>query len=116
MTRNDDLRSMDDFDAALRRWGGRPPATPPATAADAVAARLETSRRAAPVRRWLAAAALAAVLGALAVLWWAHGRSRAADGIVAQLPPLEENVMVFYLDPDTPVYFVLPPADPQGGV
>ncbi len=115
MTRDDDRR-MDEFDAALRRWSSRPPTTPATAAAAAVVARLE-DRRAAPAwRRVAAAAALIAVVGLLAALWWARVRPRAVDGVVAELPPLEENVMVFYLDPDTPVYFVLPRTGPEGGV
>lgn len=119
------------LDAHLREWGQRPPRTPAATAARRIVSRVMAGRPAAhkePRRLILAAGTVAALLLAA---WWGFGPRGDApvdrgphtpptmEVDVARLaspgdlpPPLPENVVQFWLDPETPVYFVTGPAQP----
>jgi len=101
-TRPDDVER---FESALQEWGSRPPRTAAAFAATRVAASLPT-RRAAVYRRPLFAAV--ALLLLVAVLWLipSHQSPRVADNGLAAAP-LDDNVVLWWLDDGTPVYFVL---------
>lgn len=115
----------DRFDAALRDWGGRGPRTPAATAAARVVSQIgapsaqgHAGWRVRPFMTAVAAAALVAVVAG--VVWWSRdaGPARAPSGrTAAELPPtLPENVVQFWLDAETPVYFVTGPLQgPRGG-
>jgi hypothetical protein len=95
------------FEKEFRDWAARDPRTEPGKAARLVLEKLPARRRAiAPW--WLAAAAVA--LAALGVsLWLARdGRPASASfGTVVSSPVLREDVVVWWIEPDTPVYFVL---------
>jgi hypothetical protein len=105
------------FEEEYREWAGREPRTEPRRAARLLVATLPDRRRAV-ARPWLAAAAVAlALLGAS--LWMArHGRpSSTVVGTVAPSPVLQEGVVLWWIEPDTPVYFVLGPDEHgTGGV
>jgi hypothetical protein len=105
-----------DFDRAFTAWARRPVPTPPEEGARLVRSAIERSRRPSPVRTWLALAA--AVVLALAA--WLAVRPTPPTQQQAQLEPpivLEEDVVVWWLDPETPVYFSLPQArGDEGGV
>ena len=100
------------FDAALRDWANRPPETSPGAAAARVRARLSRSRpaHAKALLLSVAASVVAAVVAGIGLrtLWsppgiWLRDAARKTE---TALPPLPANVMVFWLDRDTPVYFV----------
>ncbi len=97
---------------ALREWGQRPPVTSSAAAAGLVVARL-ARRRVPRLRRplLLAAAATAIVLVAgwfgLKPTWTPAGNPT----IAAAPAPLPDNVVVWWLDSETPVYFVMRPGE-----
>ena len=105
------------FDRALREWGGRQPRTSPGTAATRVRGNL-SSRPPRLVQRpvfGLAAAVLVLLIGA----WWlfpGNGqvlRTAPTSSQVAtiQTLALDDNVVLWWLDPETPVYFVLAPPE-----
>lgn len=112
-----------DFDEAFRDWGRRPSRTAPEVAAIRVAARLGS--RTGRALRWRLAVvtATAMLLGIPLALWLIpHGGGppsttpppSAANPAAAMLtPPLDDNVVLSWLDPDTPVYFLLSPPDSQ---
>lgn len=109
----------DRFDDAFKRWARRPPRTPPGEAAARLRQRLPPRRP----RRPFAAGSLrlaAAAVGLVLVLGVAWLLSR--PGPVAPpaeelaVPPLDENVVLLWLDRQTPLYLtVAPPAAPKGG-
>ena len=116
---------------ALRRKAARPSSMTPAEAARRVGRRLESPRP--RRRRWLVPAAVtAAVLLALtsvrrpprepvapparAVPVARAGPAGPAAHAPIVIGPLPDNVVLWWLDPETPVYFVLaPPAPRKGG-
>ncbi|MGD8375218.1 MAG: hypothetical protein PVF68_03685 [Acidobacteriota bacterium] len=112
-----------DFDEAFRDWGRRPSPTAPEVAATRVVARLES--RAGRALRWRFAVVIATtmLLGIPLALWlMPHGGgplsttppTRAAHPAAAMpTPPLDDNVVLSWLDPETPLYFVLSPPDSQ---
>jgi len=106
-----------DFDRAFSEWARRPVPTPPEEGVRVVRSAIERSRRPSPVRTWLALAAAAAL--ALAA-WLAVRPAAPPTQQQAQLEPpivLEEDVVVWWLDAETPVYFSLPQArGDEGGV
>jgi hypothetical protein len=107
-----------DFDRAFSAWARRPMPTPPEEAAGRVRAAIEPPHRSSQVRALLALAA--SIVLALAA--WLALRPAAPPPVEqqAQLEPpivLEEDVVVWWLDPETPVYFSLPQArGDEGGV
>lgn len=118
--RNRNNRGMERFEREFRRWGARSPLTPPDEAGRRVAARLKPVRTGLPV--WRMAAAAATVVLMVCGTWAGlqltggsppHGRpnqlSVSADEFTP--PPLDENVVLWWLDDETPVYFVLGPGD-----
>ena len=118
---NEHDRDADRFEPAFREWARRSPRTPAAAAARRVVARVgATGRGASRTGRWVprlaAACALAVVVGS-GVALWRIGSVPTAPSPAADAPPvLPENVVVFWLDPETPVYFVVAPlGDATGG-
>ena len=102
-----------DLERRITAWGRRRPATPAATAARRVVAHL--AGRSTP-RRWprRAAVATAASLAGLG-LWFTLGQPPQVTpppAAIEALPPLPANVVQFWLDPVTPVYFVTGPLEP----
>jgi hypothetical protein len=108
-----------DFDRAFSAWARRPLEVPPEEGARRVQAAIERSRRPTPARVVLMLAA-AVVLALAAWLAVRSALTPAPQQQQAQLEPpivLEEDVVVWWLDPETPVYFSLPQArGDEGGV
>jgi hypothetical protein len=108
-----DERGRSDFDRALGEWGRRAPRTSPETAARRierlVAAPREPQRR--PRLAWIAATIIVAAMGTWFVV--RNGGDLpppvTPPSIVADVTtlPLDDNVVLWWLDEETPVYFVL---------
>lgn len=110
-----DEHKPDAFDAALREWGERPPRTPAGIAARRAVAALPEPRAA---MAWLRPALVAAtLLLAVAAGWLISGGAHPARPTVAELtpPPLDDDVVLWWIDPETPVYFVLPRTNSEKG-
>jgi len=108
---------LDRFEAEFRQWGRRSAGTAPGTAATRILARIRAGRpRARPAwgLAWAAAVALA-----LAGSWLIGGLSPRAPSPTPTAGygavPLPDNVVLWWLDPETPVYFVIRPAEPGEG-
>lgn len=107
---------IEDFENRWKSWAERPPRTSPEAAARQVLARLDEGERPTlprvglPHMRWLAAAA--AVLLAMAVGLFAPSSPPARTAEVAA-PPLDDGVVLIWLDSETPLYmsFAPPPAE-----
>ena len=118
MTRQDDDRP-DDFERDFRRSASAPPTMSPHEAARRVRERIS---KASPRRAWLLlpAAAMAAVLGLLAAralhvnVPTPPPRASVEPGTPA-VEPLPDNVVLWWIDPETPVYFVVAPPTHEGG-
>jgi hypothetical protein len=102
-----------DFFRAFRRWGERPSGTAPRVAARRVLGALPEPR--APFRPWLLAASAAVMLLAFLALWQVGWRPQPTVVAAATLEPLADNVVLWYVEPETPVYFVLGPPATGGG-
>jgi len=114
----DEPDAPDRLEQALRAWGRRPPRIPASRAARQVVEKLRPRGSAVGTVRWALATAVA-TLTVLAVLLGPRGPQ---DGpsptpLTRQAPvPLPENVVQWWLDADTPVYFILrPQGEPIGG-
>jgi hypothetical protein len=110
----------DDFDRELRQWASRPARLTPREAARQVEARINGARRRPAFDFDFGYAA--AILAVLALLAFRLNVDRAPDApALASSPttvfaPLPENMVLWWIDPDTPVYFaVAPPEGEQGG-
>jgi len=109
-------KSGRNFDEAFRRWEGRPGQTSPEEAGRLISARVgprHQSRR----PGW-PLVLVAAVTGMVALgLWLIPENGGLPPAAVApdnrttvfHQPPLDENTVLWWLDPHTPVYFVLTP-------
>ena len=111
---------MERFDREFHCWGSRPPSTDPEAAGRRIVARLQPARTGLPVWRMAAAAAAVMLLicGTWAGLQFTDGSvpsplPRPASDRSAEFvpPPLEDNVVLWWLDDETPVYFVLNTGD-----
>ena len=105
-----EIDDVDRFESALREWGKTPPRTPAEHAATRVLASLPRQ----PVgRQWWRPVWVAATALLIAVTVWLipsrHTPHVAQNGVAAA--PLDGNVVMWWLDDETPVYFVLGPAD-----
>ncbi|MEW6367384.1 MAG: hypothetical protein AB1714_22370 [Acidobacteriota bacterium] len=100
-------RSEQGFEEAFREWGRRPARMPAHIASQRIASKLDQRRRK-PRWRWLAAAAaiVFAVAGAWLLWQQALPDSRPPSMEITQ-PALDENVVLWWLDSNTPVYFVI---------
>lgn len=106
---------LERFDEGYRRWGRRPAATPPGAAVTRIQALIRSGRPGTrPVRNlaWAAVLVLAVVGG-----WLLGGRTEHAPSPPAayEAVALPDNVVLWWLDPETPVYFVIRPAEPEQG-
>lgn len=111
-------KPLDRLEARWREEASKPPTTSPEDAARQILARIE---RQTPSRRmpmvWLtAAAALVLVVG---LAWWLRlvRHEPLASTTIAQVTApavdarsLDANVVLFWLDPDTPLYMTMRPA------
>ena len=105
------------FEHALRAWGGREPRTSPRTAATRVRGNL--SSRPPGILQFRLVEVAAAVLVLLIGTWWllsGNGELPRTATAPSQLTamqalPLDDNVVLWWLDPETPVYFVLAPPE-----
>jgi len=117
----DDDRPSNRFEAAFRAWARRAPVTPADVAAKRVGARIDASSRHAPgpavwVQRLAVACGLVLVV-ASGVLLWRNGTPPPIPSPAVEVPPmLPDNVVIFWLDAETPVYFIVKPvSDDPGG-
>ena len=106
----DHERNVEQFEERLRRWGGRPPSLAPAHAASRVVGRLRERGAATP---WLRLATVTAMLVLVAFTAWLGRPPRPSQPVVATLG--SDQVVQFWLDSDTPMYFVLPPFGGESG-
>lgn len=107
------FRDLHDFESALRRWGERPPETRPDVAARRLVLPARTSPR---FPLWQLASAAVLIWGVFLGAW--YGALRPAPGPATTpiaMEPLPDNVMVFWVDAQTPVYFVLSPLGSSKG-
>ena len=111
----DHERNVEQFEERLRRWGGRPPSLAPAFAASRVAGQLSGDRRVGVP--WLRLAAVAAMMVAIAVGVWrtAPQQQPLAAAVAANGSGATGDVVQFWLDSETPVYFVLQPFKTEKG-
>jgi peptidoglycan/LPS O-acetylase OafA/YrhL len=107
-----------DFDRAFAAWARRPVTVTPEEAAGRVQAAIVEPRRRARLQPLLALAATVV----LALAAWLALRPAAPPPAQQQAQldsaiALEDDVVVWWLDPETPVYFSLPKArGDEGGV
>lgn len=110
---------QDRFDETFRHWAGRPPSTPPQVAARQVMGRLSEPRgQRWSMGGWLPAASAAAALALVLVVGWATlpaGPEPSSPDRETLLPPLDENVVLLWLDDRTPLYLTVAPPATEGG-
>jgi hypothetical protein len=103
---------LDRLDDDLRQWGRRAPRTSAASAARQVVARLA---RQAPGPAWPRRVAVATATSLVAAAVWVAlvqpPHVTHPTSAVDQPLQLPENVVLFWLDSETPVYFVTGPPD-----
>lgn len=116
-------KKPDRFDEAFKSWADQPPQTPADEAARQVMARLPERRS----RQWFSGswprlASAAAGLALVLVLGWTTlNRSAELSPAVAPsteevaLPPLSENVVLLWLDKETPLYLTVAAPATEGG-
>lgn len=108
----------DRFDTLLREWAARPPRTPAPFAARRLAARLAglAAGETRQPRRWAFSrlAGATAVLAVLAAGLWLGSRPPLRPPAPAAPAPVDDGVVVFWLDAETPLYLTLNPP-PAGG-
>jgi hypothetical protein len=112
-----DAKGLERFEEDYRRWGRRPAAIQAGAAATRIRARIAARRRR---RRTAAGLAWASVfLLAVAGNWLIESRRGAVPSPSPQAVhapvALPDNVVLWWLDPETPVYFVIRPAEPGEG-
>jgi hypothetical protein len=117
----DRKKDPSDFERAFREWGGREPRTPASVARTRLGARLEQRPRNLGLWR-LAVASVGTVVVAFAAWLGAQDVGIAPMDIPVPAPaagdaapPLGDDVVLWWLDKDTPVYFVLSPPDSGRG-
>lgn len=108
---------LERFEEEYRRWGRRPASIPAGAAATRTRARIAARQG---VRRTVTGLAwVAAVVVAVAGSWLIDARRGAAPTpsprVVHEAVALPDNVVLWWLDPETPVYFVIRPAEPGEG-
>jgi ferric-dicitrate binding protein FerR (iron transport regulator) len=108
-----DERLKERIDAAWRSFANRPARLSPSEAARRVVDRLPAEPMRVSLRVW----ALAAAAVLICVSAWVALRPQPAPlrEALSVPPPLPENVVQWWLDDETPVYFVLSPRDSKGG-
>lgn len=118
MSTDSDGPGDERLERLLREWGRRPPATEPGIAARRVVARLQGDRSRPIWGRALLATAGAAL--ALTTVWQGmrmiEPSTPPGRRLVDEAPaPLPDNVVQWWLDAETPVYFVTGPLTPRRG-
>jgi hypothetical protein len=109
------------FERALRAWGRRPPRLSAGSAAARIDERLDRRQlRLHPWRLVAAAATIVAIVGGVWLLSVDGPRSPERVGPAAPspgptVPPLGDDVVLWWLDSETPVYFVIDSPDSGGG-
>ena len=107
------------FDKAFKSWAGQPPVTPPDRAARQVLAGIAERRQQSWLPgHWLPAASAAAALMLVLVIGWVtlpNATAPRVDARPVHLPPLEENVVLLWLDDQTPLYLTVAPPATKGG-
>lgn len=99
-------RALDQFEERLREWGARPPSLAAAIAAHRVLGHIAGRHAGRP---WLRLAAAAALVVLIAVAAWIGAPGRRPTPIATTAAGMESgDVVQFWLDAETPVYFVLP--------
>jgi hypothetical protein len=117
-----DHREPDHFDEAFSAWARRAPSTPADVAARRMAARLADASQAAAgagawARRIAVTCGVVLVVASGVLLWRSEAPPPRPSPAVEVLPVLPDNVVIFWLDPETPVYFVVSAAgDVPGGI
>ncbi len=108
-------QSEREFERTFRQWGSRTARLPARAASERLASRLHPRRRT-PGWRWLAAAAaiVFAVAGAW-LLWQQALPDSRPPGMKITQPALDENVVLWWLDSKTSVYFVITTSDSSAG-
>lgn len=110
--------NQDPFDEALKRWGGRSPRTPAEEAARRVMANVPERRSGTwftGTGRRLATASVGLAL--LLVVGWMtlpHRSSPLPRSQEIALPPLSEDVVLLWLDDETPLYLTVAPPAAKG--
>ena len=109
------------FEKAFRRWAEFPPETPPKEAADRVVMQLPQRRSGSLLAgsRLRFAAAGAALMLVVGVGWFARQPEPPASipsPTEVALPPLEEHVLLLWLDRETPLYLTVAPPATKGGL
>ncbi len=115
MTTRGDEDWPDGLQDALRRRAERAPALSPLEASRRVRDRIRPRARRRQRLGLAAAAALVVLALAIAFDQLGGGSRRPARVEPAVVEPLPDNVVLFWLDPETPVYFVVGPPTTQGG-
>ena len=117
MSTTEDRERRGTFDEDLRTWASRPLPTDPARAARKVLAAIPAGKAPRPLLQLVAVATVlvAIILGAL--LGTPGRQTQPTRTAQADAPArLDERVVQFWIDPQTPVYFVLRPlGSAQGG-
>lgn len=106
---------LEIFEGALRAWGRREAPTSPRQAASMVLSQVAAPQSACPMLRLAAVVALILVIGLLAFLAAPPAGPPALEvaGLASQ--PLGDGVVQFWLNPETPVVFVLSPMGSKSG-
>lgn len=113
-------KRRESFERAFKGWAERPPATAADRAAARVVSRLPETRgqRLRVGSRWRLAAAAAALMLTV-VVGWVTLKPEPPAAIPATadvvLPPLEENVVLLWLDEQTPLYLTVAAPAAKGG-
>ena len=105
---------LDTFEDAFGARGRRDAPTSPRQAASAVRSQLATPHQGFPMLRLAAAAAVLLVIGLLAFLA-APSAVPPSDVAALHPQPLGDGVVQFWLNPETPVVFVLSPMGSKSG-
>ncbi|MDH3746473.1 MAG: hypothetical protein OES47_15350 [Acidobacteriota bacterium] len=105
------------FDRAFEDWARRPPPTPPDQAAARLVARLPKRRRRGVMTagRPRLATVVAGLGLAIAIGWLISGLGTSVTDEVLP-PPLDENVVVLWLDDQTPLYLTVALPATKGGL
>jgi len=109
-------KDLQRFEEEFAEWAARPPRTQATVATRRVLARATSTAPPLPWARLLAAAVLVTLI--VVAAWFGSGvvsRPRAVAVADQASAPLPDNVMLWYLDPQTPVYLVLSPLGSQHG-
>jgi len=106
MSRFENGQEIERFEERLREWGTRPPSLAAATAANRVLGLLSERRNPLP---WLRFAAAGGVLVLIVIAAWVGAPRQPATPVAITSAAMESgDVVQFWLDAETPVYFVLP--------